>query len=460
MRASVGYERYGLRKNPFPHHGSFPVGDPDEGRYSSILVGRDELKRELDRRLVSLREGEGSAVLLLVGRYGMGKTHALKYLEHAARRRYDGVIPVYVKGLKSASMLGLLSEVVKSLDSQLGRDFLRDLARAALRSPPGRLARMPDMAVALQGIASGDTSALAWLQGAQLGRTELRRLGLVMNLDDHSAVDALSALVDIIWGVLGRKLLILVDELDEALSSSTRDQVASFYSGIRQLIDKLPEGALLVFSASEAVLRDEEFGIAALNPALESRLWGAWDVLVLGPLKDGEIREMIRRYLRAFRTPEAAGMVEDNYPFTDEALSAIAEISRGIPRSALRLASICLAEGLERGFRNVDGDLVREVARQESERVEEARSEVRAARRRSRRRKKVIEPILDEAHAKRKVLEALSGVGSLAQSELKRKVKLPGPLYERAILTLEREGRVQRRKRGGGYRVYLLGGGA
>ncbi len=459
MRASVGYERYGLRKNPFPHHGSFPVGDPDEGRYSSILVGREGLKGELDRRLVSLREGEGSAVLLLVGRYGMGKTHALKYLEHAAKRRYDGVIPVYVKGLRSASMLNLLSEVVRSLDSQLGREFLRDLAKAVLRRAQTRLARMPDLRAALRGVASGDTSALAWLQGAQLGRAELRRLGVIMNLDDHSAVDVLSALVDIIWGVLGRKLLILVDELDEALSASSKDQVASFYSSIRQLIDKLPEGALLVFSASEAVLRDEEFGIAALSPALESRLWGAWDVLMLGPLTGGEIREMIRRYLKAFRTPEATGMVEDEYPFTDGALSAIAEISGGIPRSALRLASICLAEGLERGFRNIDGDLVREVARQEAERVEEVRSEVRAARRRAKR-AKTIEPILDEAHAKRKILEVLSGVGSLTQSELKRKAKLPKPLYERAIEALEREGLVERRKRGGGYRVYLLGGAA
>ena len=75
-----------------------------------------------------------------------------------------------------------------------------------------------------------------------------------------------------------------------------------------------------------------------------------------------------------------------------------------------------------------------------------------------RRRPKEVVPVLDEAYARRRILEALERAGgSLTESALKRKVRVPDELYLRAVLSLHREGRVTRVRRGRGYRIWLGG---
>ncbi len=457
---------YGLRKNPFPHHGSFPVGDEDEETYANIFCGNSELKRAVEAKVSLLREGEGSSIVLVVGEYGAGKTHVLKYMEHMAQARFPGVIPLYIKRMEVASMLELYRCIVRAMEQKLTRDFLVLLAAQAHRAPPPRVRSFPDMERALAHLMAGDMAALRWIEGLDLSREELDRMEVSESLNSSSAVDALVVLVDLLWRFGRNKLLVLVDEFEETFVMSSRQDLVRFYSDLRQLLDKLPEGALLVLSATTIVLKDPEKSLSLLNPALDSRISDS-DRISLKRLSTREVVEMLKGYLRAFRTPEAKGLVSDSFPFTEEALIRIAELSGGMPRNALKMASTCLSEALRRGVRSVDEVFVLEVLEEGGERREEHEEvEVRIARDRGggaresevREERKVEEEEIvriDLSYVKRRIMEVLREEGSIRDSDLRRRVGVSKELYLEGIRALARQGLLHRKKRGRGYRVYL-----
>lgn len=456
----MDYSIYGLRRDPFPHHGSFPLNDDEEEKYASLLIGREELRKKLDGRLKNLREGESSSLVIILGDYGMGKTHCLKFMQYRATSKYTNIIPLYMKGLPEPSMVALLRALVEALEERHGRDFLVNLARRFLGSRSDRIRLQPDIESFLSAMATEkEILALRWVKGFRLGIEERKEVKITSDPDESVARDVIASLLRVIWDVLKVKTLLLVDEVEEVLKYD-KSTLYGFYSGLRDLIDRVPVGMMMVLAATPALMADEEKGISALNPALISRI-SEENVIYLAPLDEEKTKGLIVSYLKAFRTPQTKEYAS-HYPFTEKSLEIIAKKSKGLPRASLMIAGMVLREGLSRRKRVLDENFVDEVLdakkydlenifiTQEPRPKPEMRPEPTPM---------TLEP-LDETRAlKLKIVKLLEREkGTMTASSLKEKAgkKMNKAEFTALLREMAAEGSLRLKRVGGGYRVYLV----
>ncbi len=450
------YRKYGLIRNPFPLHGSFPLDDEYEERYAKLLIGREELKEKLRKKLENLRTGESSAVVLLLGDYGTGKTHCLKFMEYWAKRKYRNIVPLYFKGLPGPKMKDLLRAFLDSLEGSLGRDYLTKLASKSLDVERSNLVDTKNFLLALASKNQGKViPALRWAKGYGLSDQMREKLGLVSDLDETVARDVLSTLLRLIWEVRGSKTLLLIDEVEELLKYESTD-LYDFYSGLRSLIDTVSTGMMMVLASTPSLLRDEEKGIAALSPALRSRISDE-NTVILSPLDAKGIRTMIVSYLREFRLPSVRKLM-NTYPFTEEAISLIADLSKGIPRNALMIASVALREGLSKGKKEIDESFIRTVLELRKDELADLFLEFRG----KGGSEGVEEPVgptpVDERTAlKAKVTKILEELGGKApRYKIQQRVKeIPREELYKLIEEMRDEGTLDLIKAGSGFRVVL-----
>ncbi len=451
----MDYRSYALRRNPFPHHGSFPLGDENEEMYASLLIGRGELKEKLDSKLRNLREGESSSLILILGDYGSGKTHCLKYLEYRSRQKYSNIIPLYIKTVPGTGMKNLLWSFVKSIESALGREYLVNLARGYLSSE-WRMKMSPDIENFLNAIATGKTLlALRWLMGYRLEYEERKILGIVADMDEIIARESLSVLFKLFWRINGVKVLLLIDEVEEVLKYDRR-LVYNFYVGLRDLIDNVSSGMMMVLSATPAIVYDEEKGIVTLNPALMSRISDE-NLIELPPMnKDSTIR-LLLSYLKAFRIQEARRFTE-SYPFEANSLKLIAELSEGLPRKALILAGIMIREGLAHRKSVIDEDFVRRILKLKKEMIEEVLMRPLIVTAPQPRYVRASEEKEEEAVKLKiiKVLESRGGSETRYKLYLKAGKGLKKEEFYRLLENLAEEGKIRLIKRSRGYRIKLV----
>lgn len=447
----MDYGYYALRRNPFPHHGSFPLDDEEEKTYALLMIGREELKKKLDAKLKSLREGESSALVLVIGDYGAGKTHCLKYMEHRSRDKYHNIVPLYIKTVPGPGMTHLLQAFVKSVEATVGREYLSNLAKRYLSSNVG-VRCSPDIKNFLKAMAMGrEVVALRWVMGYPLQPEERKELGIVSDVDEIMAREVMSTILRLSWRVSHLKILILIDEVEELLKYG-KDQVYNFYAGLRDLIDNVSVGMMTVLAATPALVHDEEKGLAILNPALMSRI-SKENVVTLPPLDKESIKRMLVSYLRAFRTSGTLKYA-DLYPFTEDALDVIAKVSDGIPRTALKIAGLVLSEGLSKRKVVIDSDFVREVIDVKKELLEEILVKPPAPR------PTAPPPPRDGREAiKLRVMKALERVGEVTRSELYRKAGrgMGSKEFYKLLDEMAKEGKIRlvKPRRGRGFRVRL-----
>ena len=441
----MDYSSYALKRNPFPRHGSFPLGDQDEEIYALLMVGREEVKEKLDQMLRNLRHGEPSCVTLILGEYGTGKTHCLKYLEYRSRKKYDNIIPIYVKGLAGPGVRYLLKAILDSIEDTLGREFLTKLGKAYL----SKGVPQSDVRSFYSALATGkEVIALRWAKGYPLTMKERERLKVTSDVDEHMARDLMASLFRAIWTLLGFKVLVLIDEVEELLKHEEKE-LMDFYSSLRYLIDTVPEGMMLVLSATPALVKDPRKGVAALSPALMSRLKAEDSLLILRPMEGVDVRRLLTSYLKAFRIPKARGLA-DTYPFEPDALDLIVRKSEGIPRNALMLANQALREGLTRKKHVIDASFLREVLKIEVEEEQKVVISIGGER------GKVAEP-KDGKDKKVKVIKLLEQSGGAATfSSLRNRVRMGKEEFMALMKEMEEEGVLELKKVGRGYRVILV----
>jgi len=212
----------------------------------------------------------------------------------------------------------------------------------------------------------------------------------------------------------------------------------------------------MVLASTPSLLRDEEKGIAALSPALRSRISDE-NTVILSPLDAKGIRTMIISYLREFRLPSVRKLM-NTYPFTEEAISLIADLSKGIPRNALMIASVALREGLSKGKKEIDESFIRTVLELRKDELADLFLEFRG----KGGSEGVEEPVgptpVDERTAlKAKVTKILEELGGKApRYKIQQRVKeIPREELYRLIEEMRDEGTLDLIKAGSGFRVVL-----
>jgi len=394
----LNYERYGLNRNPFPYAG-IPRREP-------TFCADRERELETIAEVINFSFGRNSTHVALIGNYGNGKTHLLRYIKSQVNSQLkedqdSRAIAGYVITLGASFVdmyrnfmhdLGqdyfvelaweLLGKITLTKPVQNEIDFdenTQDLTEELLQKPTIikkyveegsillsqimkevrnillRLVKNTDVATAFLQLIAEQTSILAWkwLSGDQILYEQRRRMGVVSPIESDDT--ALMVFQDIrnILRYLGYELVcLLIDEFElmEILHSKQKQR---YLNTLRHLIDLNPEGLCLIISCTPEVWKS----IVLEYHAFSERIFRE---LILRPLDRDTIYTLVLEYLNYHRN-DKTGPTDSIYPFEKEAIEEILKVSQGNMRRALALCNMVLDLGIKRNIESITPTIVGEM---------------------------------------------------------------------------------------------------
>ena len=394
----LNYERYGLKSNPFPYAG-IPRKEP-------AFCADRERELETIAEVINFSFGRNSTHVALIGSYGNGKTHILRYIKSQVNKQLK-------EDLDSRAIAGYVitlgasfSDLYSNLMHDLGQDYFVELAWEflgkitltklikneiefkeitqdiieELRRQPAiikkyvedgsillpqimketrntilQIVKNTDVATAFLQLIAELTSILAWkwLSGEQILYEQRRRMGVVSPIESDDM--ALMVFQDIrnIMRYIGYELVCLLIDEFELIEILHYKQKQRYLNTLRHLIDLNPEGLCLIISCTPEVWKS----IILEYHAFSERIFRE---LILKPLNQDTIHILIREYLASSRIDETFQR-DSIHPFEREALEEILENSQGNMRRALALCNMALDKGIKMNIEWVAPTLVKEI---------------------------------------------------------------------------------------------------
>lgn len=349
------YKTYGLKRNPFPY-----VGVPEDNM--PIYADRKQELRVLEEVIRSSLQGI-SCHAALIGSYGNGKTHTLKYLRMQIESQLEDAIGIYIASpgdrilsLYSNFMYEFgfqrLEELVwKFLEYATGERNLRRkvnegevLLSEILEIGKRRLlneVKYTDFATAFLKLTMEECKFLAWkyLCGEPIVSDYRRELDVVTPIDnDDKALRAFMSLKHIL-SLLGNRLLCLLIDEFEYIGTLHPILKQKMLNGIRHLIDLNPQGLCLIIGCAPEVWVD----IVKEYHAFSDRIFRQ---ITLKALSEKDTRDFISSYLKVCRVKDI-DPPDEIYPFTDDAITEIHKAAEGNIRRVLMICNQAIDAGIE-----------------------------------------------------------------------------------------------------------------
>lgn len=363
------YEKYGLESNPFPY-----VGVPDDTL--SLYTNRKRELKTVEEVIKATLNGTSSHIVL-VGSYGNGKTHTMKYIKKQLEDQIEHIIVVYI-----ASPGDRFLSVYSNFMYEFGFDRLEDLVWRFLEFATGeenlrkkvnegevllpeileigkrRLRneiKYTDFATAFLKLTLEECKFTAWkyLCGEPVLFEHRKELDVVMIIDnDDKALRAFMSLKKIL-SLLGNKMIcIMIDEFEsiEYLHPLLKQKILN---SIRHLIDLNPNGLCLVMGCAPEVWVD----IIKEYHAFSERIFRQ---ITLKALNKEDLRHFISAYLQHFRTKDA-DPPNDIFPFTEDAINEIQRAAEGNIRRMLMICNQAIDIGVDMGFPTINAKKLKEM---------------------------------------------------------------------------------------------------
>lgn len=394
----LNYEKYGLKRNPFPYAG-IPRKDP-------TFCADRERELETIADVINFSFGRNSTHVALIGSYGNGKTHILRYIKSQINRQLKDdldsrAIAGYVITL-GASFVDMYRNFMHDLGQdcfvELMWEFLGKITYTELihnqiefkknteyiteelrlqpfiikkyvedgsillpqimkeaRNTLLQLVKNTDVATAFLQLIAEQTSILAWkwLSGEQILYEQRRRMGVVSPIESDDT--ALMVFQDIrnIMRYIGYELVCLLIDEFELIEILHYKQKQRYLNTLRHLIDLNPDGLCLIISCTPEMWKN----IIMEYHAFSERIFRE---LILKPLNQDTIHILIREYLASSRIDETFQR-DSIHPFEREAIEEILKNSQGNMRRALALCNMALDQGLKMNIEWVAPSLVKEI---------------------------------------------------------------------------------------------------
>lgn len=283
--SDIGFENYFLMGDPFP---PFTITDEEP----EIFVDRRELMQELQDFIISMYKTGDSDAFVILGDYGDGKTHILKYLKKEINSAYanlasERAIAVYVRPGGSildfvanfviSLGLGFLSQTVDEFIKPLLKERVQDeveqprlfgnkvietkpksgnleIANERLESDILEDIGSNELLAVLVAIANRQhrLTAWSWLKGFPLTAQDRKKINVASPLKEDNALGVLTGLIKFLHRSGYKVVYILFDELEEVseLDDETRRYIYLNY--LRQFIDDNQQGLAFIFGATVA----------------------------------------------------------------------------------------------------------------------------------------------------------------------------------------------------------------
>jgi hypothetical protein len=396
------YSALGLRRNPFPFASIGP---------SSDLLGLPPLRKDQIESIMSFLGAERPALLEIVGDYGTGKTHILLWLKRIVEAEAHGEVGAYYIANPGVTPRDLVAAITRAIgDEDLGhririlvirgyqkvwhtqgyrgvRDLFtkesvtlhedtlekqaRELAGEDLCLNDTGWMKKADIYVQSRavfldfasktltevGIPRGVASEFASFafSGLESGSKSWAVLSLSKGSERFTYEDHYRALVTLMVGTGYKRILFLIDEIEDVVASGrvTRRQSSEYLAALRIVLDLTVERVGIVLAATpRAWARLKE-----LYGALDDR---RTNVVDLGKLSKVDAEEIVRNYLDTCRVHpnKDLGTLK---PFSKDALVELVSQCNGSPRMFIGLCHESLDFAVKKGLGDISRTTVREL---------------------------------------------------------------------------------------------------
>ena len=354
MKQKNPYFKYFLSENPFP---IVPI--PEE--HPKIYGANQQALQRIVWQLETITKTNRPVHVVLVGPYGSGKTHLLRYLAAEVNSRVKGGLAAYVPH-PGPDFISIYRRFIDNL----GYDKLRNLTKNIDESKLKRTIIYHDFVTALANLNNSDKTleAWRWLTANSLTLEERRALRVAATIEHtEEALNAFSALLRFLRSVGFRLICMLIDEFEE-INSLIQIQKRRLFNDFRHLIDRNVSNFSLIIACTphgwETVYEE--------NAALVRRF--SSNVVFLEPLDDQIAGDLVSEYLKRYRIDvrkfhrftQKNGCDEYSskiYPFTKDAISEICSLSKGNTGEVLKYGGIAIELGITEGHSWIDAEIFR-----------------------------------------------------------------------------------------------------
>jgi len=344
------YERIYLAANPFPK-----IQILYEDRFIEFDEFTEKVSNTLNRSYIDGR----TSSLVILGDNKMGKTHALLYIKYIINSiifpRYRYLRAVYIhhppdpKSDEKGGFHYTYREIIEALDKQFFEMLVEEISKNAPLRRRGLMEVSDIMGFLREGDIAEDLSVIldkwrneetmkdlawSWICGAKLSGKEIEKLEVMRNIDSSSrAIFILNEIIKCCRLIFHNNFCfcVLLDDLEELAEQEKRNRIR-YLADLRNLIDGIPEGLILILSMTpygwdkfrdygalqvrvqrdrlELVGLDEKDALEYVAKYLE---WGREEYCRAKGKNLEEIKEKIRE----------DGGEQDYYPFTKQEIIEI-----------------------------------------------------------------------------------------------------------------------------------------
>ena len=359
MNEDNPYSIYFLSENPFP---IVPI--PEE--YPRIFGANHEALQRMTWQLKKVAKTSRPIHVVLVGPYGSGKTHLLRYLATEINQNIEGGLGAYVPHPGP----GFISIYRRFIDS-LSYDRMRKLSKSADERKLKETIIYHDFVTALVNLTDKNKTleAWRWLTANSLTLEERRLLNVATSIEhEEEALNAFSALLKFLRSVGYILICMIIDEFEE-INSLMSLQKRRLFNDLRHLVDLNVANFSLIIACTphgwETVYEE--------NAALVRRF--SSNIVFLEPLDYQAACRLISDYLGQYRIDgKAFGKLmakkgDDRdasaiYPFTKDAINELLSLSKGNAGETLKYSGIAIEEGAKEGHQWLNAELVRSLIAQ------------------------------------------------------------------------------------------------
>jgi SpoVK/Ycf46/Vps4 family AAA+-type ATPase len=348
------YHKYFLLENPFP---IVPIPEEQPKIFGANRAALNRIIWQLNK---VARTGRPIHIVL-VGPYGSGKTHLLRYLSNEVNERIKGGLCAYVSHPGPD-----FTSIYRRFIENVGYDKLRTLARTAEERQLKQSIVYHDFVTALVNLNDEDKTleAWRWLTANRLTLEERRALRVATSIErEEEALNAYSALLKFLRSVGFRLICMLIDEFEE-INSLVQIQKRRLFNDLRHLIDLnvsnfsliiacTPHGWETVYEENAALVRRFSSNVVFLEP-LDAE---ASIELVSHYL--GQMRIKVKSFRRFIQKNSYDEAVYGIYPFTKDAIQEICMLSKGNTGEILKYSAIAIEQGVSEGCEWIDAKTFR-----------------------------------------------------------------------------------------------------
>jgi GTPase SAR1 family protein len=358
-----------LKENPFP---IVPI--PEEN--PRIFGANHQALQRMTWQLKKVAKTNRPIHVVLVGPYGSGKTHLLRYLASEINQNVEGGLGAYVPH-PGPDFLSIYRRFIESLSYEK----IRRLSKSADERKLKETIIYHDFVTALVNLTNQEKTleAWRWLTANTLTLEERRSLNVATSIErEEEALNAFSALLKFLRSVGFKLICMIIDEFEE-INSLVPLQKKRLFNDLRHLIDLNVANFSLIIACTphgwETVYEE--------NAALVRRF--SSNIVFLEPLDHRSASSLISDYLNQYRIGRRAlhrflakdGSHQDSshtYPFTEDAVKELCALSKGNAGETLKYSGIAIEQGAREGYQWLDAESLRSMIAQYYGKADEAKA--------------------------------------------------------------------------------------